>query len=846
LIGVIYLPPGNKNVASNYVVNGTTADDVVFTDCKFSVGFFLFNQSSAIRIIRPTYVGASGGKTEVANSGNLFNIISKTSDVIVDGLNFGGLTGVTQRGYLASVTTGSTDFTLKNIADIASPLDVGDAGLTDVVTSRSGAVCTIPHTAHGYVNGETIVVDKSDTSAIQPGAKVITYIDANSYSIPCTATGTATPKISFYYSAMTGILSGAAGVVDVTVQNVNVVHNSQAAYVTVTSNKDFIFENVYTEPRNPTQPTRAGTNITERSCSFGSTAPAAIAAVYGTIFIDDFLRPTTTPNPTGLAWTRSGSTISVPSPAHGLSNNDVVQVYDSSVPTGAINGLVAMTVVDGDNLTYTGLPVGTASGTLSYRVNDSRLSILMNEKNTDTNSYYTVVSNSAGLTGSGTVSMPTIGDKRYFITPNYIKGYNSAPNMLTYFLNLTPAQALAFNLTYDLDRGSGFSGTMKSLHAVRTGATGTSGTPVVTGLNNTTGLEVGAKVVGTGIAGGAEILTVDSSSQVTLNMNHIGTVSGSLTFNYLPQEATFPADGVKFKVEIETIATNTTPITALNIPLTSTSTTRARLYPQDTTNPTFELTELPEDTTVQIVNLDTEVEIDKQVLTTQTEYNYQYIYSANINARVLVWNADYLLQTYDIVLGSIDQSFPVTLSSDSVYTTATVYTTPTFDGDAGTIQLNQQAHNVTELYSRYKEWVLEDTNVLYPSAYDRITGGNLKFDSTYAAVELYFNDDDWQILLVEADGTTTVNGGYIYTRSGDSPYALTVGGYDTRVESSKVAEASTIAIGSGVTSGDKTDIINGAAAAVWEETKAAHVVAGTFGKSAADIEKLAKLIFRNM
>lgn len=826
-----FMSTGNKNVTSNYTVNGTTLDDCYFTDCTFLVGFVLLNQSSVVEFVNPTYLGASGGKTEVANSSNLFSIISKTSDVVIDGLSYGGISGVTQRGYIASITTGSSNVTLKNMADIASPLDVGGVGLTDVVCSRSGAVCTIPHTAHGYVNGETIVVDISDTSAIQPGPKVITYIDANNYSIACTNTGTLTPKLSFYYSAMTGVISGAAGVVNVTTQNINVIHNNQAPYITVTSNKDFIFENVYTEPRNPTLPTRAGANITEKSCSFGSGANAAIAAVYGTIFLDNFLRDTSTPNPTGLSWTRSGSTISVASPNHNITTGDIAQIYDSSVPAGALNGLASVTVIDSDNLSYVGAPSGTASGTLSYRVSDSRLSILMNEKNDDTTSYYTIGTASAGLTGSGTVSMPTIGDNRTWTMPNYIKGYNSFPNMLPYFLTLTNAQALAFDLTYDIDRGSGFSGTFKSLHVVRSGATGTSGTAVVTGLSSTTGLEVGAKVFGTGIADGAGILTVDSASQITLDTNHTDTVTGSLTFDYLPNEATLPADGFKLKVKIETVATNTTPITAINIPLTSTSTTRARLYPQEQAQTQeVNVTNLVIGSRIQLYDLTSATELANEIVT-GTTFDWTdpapYVADREVRIRLSYVSGTSAKEFVEAIIGTATNTDPI-LSYRASQVDDDVYNDNAIDGSAVTgvaiddvddlIEINTATRSAGQIYAYEMYWLFTSTGIAGDG--ERIEGVD----------QANYRVTNTEIKNVTTGPTVpvTITGGYMVdSTTGNSIDLVNTTGGTLFMAPDHVVPFAT---GSGVTAGDITDI----AAAVWDETISGHLTAGTTGKSLKD------------
>ena len=60
---------------------------------------------------------------------------------------------------------------------------------------------------------------------------------------------------------------------------------------------------------------------------------------------------------------------------------------------------------------------------------------------------------------------------------------------------------------------------------------GTNGTFTLTGLASTANLAVGMAASGTGIAAGAVIASIDSSSQVTLSKQHTGTVtSGTIAF----------------------------------------------------------------------------------------------------------------------------------------------------------------------------------------------------------------------------------------------------------------------------------------------------------------------------
>lgn len=68
------------------------------------------------------------------------------------------------------------------------------------------------------------------------------------------------------------------------------------------------------------------------------------------------------------------------------------------------------------------------------------------------------------------------------------------------------------------------------MNVTLTGTRASTSTGVITGLSSTTGLSVGMVAIGTGIAAGATILSIDSATQVTLSANSSSTGSGSIRF----------------------------------------------------------------------------------------------------------------------------------------------------------------------------------------------------------------------------------------------------------------------------------------------------------------------------
>ena len=109
-------------------------------------------------------------------------------------------------------------------------------------------------------------------------------------------------------------------------------------------------------------------------------------------------------------------------------------------------------------------------------------------------------------------------------------------------INSTPSAAMtshglaALNAMIDSWRSQGL-----AINVTRTGST-TSGGAIITTITSpatTVGLYVGMAVSGTGIASGIEILTVDTTTQITLTLAATATGTVALTFNALPLPSEF-------------------------------------------------------------------------------------------------------------------------------------------------------------------------------------------------------------------------------------------------------------------------------------------------------------------
>jgi hypothetical protein len=174
--------------------------------------------------------------------------------------------------------------------------------------------------------------------------------------------------------------------------------------------------------------------------------------------------------------------------------------------------------------------------------------------------------------------MPTINDQITFETPHFIKGHSAfAKRDIDMLATIT---ATNFDVTYDIDQGSGFSGTYKNLSYTRAGGSGSNGATTFT-VTDATGVSIGDYVSGTNICPNAKVTNV-SSNTITVDLANIGAVSGAIRFNHLPSETIAdPSVGFKLRIRIKTVATNTQVFNAINAYTTVTESDRAQTYDLD-------------------------------------------------------------------------------------------------------------------------------------------------------------------------------------------------------------------------------------------------------------------------
>lgn len=156
----------------------------------------------------------------------------------------------------------------------------------------------------------------------------------------------------------------------------------------------------------------------------------------------------------------------------------------------------------------------------------------------------------------------------------------------------------------------------------------------------------------------------------------------------------------------------------------------------------------------------------------------------------------------------------------------------TFDGvskiitlSIGTVELS-----VSDLYSRWKDWILVSDNSKYLSAFSVVGGDDISLaDGT--KVPLYaFLENGWRIRPQEANHTLNVKSGILLVAGGGDPFINTIGSFVVRVNYQQPVQAITVNTAGG-SSGPDADTI---AAAVWNKLLASHTIPGSAGKTVQD------------
>jgi len=216
-----------------------------------------------------------------------------------------------------------------------------------------------------------------------------------------------------------------------------------------------------------------------------------------------------------------------------------------------------------------------------------RIVLQMNEKTAEepSASSYSIVSGTPKFTSTGNLYLGTVGDEILFEMPYYAQGITSFAPATKTQPTFTGTNPNNHDIYYKIDKNDGlaFNAAYRNLAYKRAGAGGSGGTFVIT-MTSTTGVAVGDYVFGTGVGTNAKVVTIDSGTNITVDVANSGAVSGVLVFNQLPSETGITAaNGVKLKIRILCNATSATNVvTYLRIDTVTTSSDQnAVAYPLD-------------------------------------------------------------------------------------------------------------------------------------------------------------------------------------------------------------------------------------------------------------------------
>lgn len=553
-----------------------------FYNTTLGGGRLLMTTCSSVLVKDTVYYDHPSLHTQSAIPMYAFDIATVCTDIKFDGLTFGGLSLVQPySGILNIGAAGCARIKLRNIGTYESPLSLGSPRVDDVAWTRVTTTATVTKTGHGFEVNDTIyVVVSSDVAAITVAAKTIVSVpDANTLTFACLNAGAASGTICYFGTkcANVFVLATSAAARDVEIKRVYAPHTRTNLYTSDNSSKGVTMENVFSDYLNA--PLIAMLNGFFRNVS-GTPPLTAQSAVYGVHWFNGYVCDVAA-NTSGQSWSRSSTTVTVTAPGHSLRTGMVISVTSCSDTAALRLGQYTVTALTSSTFTVTGINAGATSGTLSFRVANGRIGLLMNEKTAETDAAYTIDAGAASFTSAGGLVMPNVNDQITFETLEYILGQGST------FPILEPVMAGGtinnYDLFYRLDRndGNGFTA-QHNLHYKRSGGGGSNGSTTIT-MTDTTGVEVGDYVWGTNVGPNTKVTEVTNGTTIQVDNPNIGTVSGILRFSQLPSETSLgPDTGIKFRWTIKTNTANASvAITSLYIQTESTVLGRSYQYPLD-------------------------------------------------------------------------------------------------------------------------------------------------------------------------------------------------------------------------------------------------------------------------
>ena len=651
-----YAARGNATTGS---ITLTRVNNSTFANCIIGSGRALQTTCDNLTWSATTYFDNQAVNTTSTNPMYLFDLASGCSNILMDGVDFGGLY-LTQpyNGILQVGAAGCTSIKLRNLGAYASPLSLGSPRVDDAAWTRSTTTATVTSNGHGFAVGNLLwVVVSSDISAIVVGSKTITAVTTNTFQFTCLNAGSASGTLCFFGTMCANlfVLASGAAANTVKIQRCYAPHTRTNLFTADNSSKNIILEDVLSDYLNAPLFALLNGYFKQTSGTFPMTAQTA---VYGVHWFDGYVTDIAA-NTSGQSWTRSGTTVTVTSAGHSLRTGMFIVVNSSSNTAGVPLGYKSVTCLSSSTFTFTGVNSGTTSGTLDYRVINSRIGLMMNEATADTSNQYTVDAGNPVFTSAGGLYMPNVNDQITFVTPNYILGHGSSFPINE--LIMGGSTLTRYTTTYALDKndGNGF-GSFHNLYYERAGGSGTSGQFTFT-VTDATGVEQNDYAWGTGVAPNAKVTGV-AGNTITVDTANTATVSGIIRFNHLPYESGLSSSlGFKMKWRIKTVTANTVAITSLYIGAESNATDRANQYPLETYTASFTGVVTGSDVVVLSAGTSTILQALDSIPGTTASYTYSSAQTVDVG---FIKQGYVPMYIRNLSLGTADISLPISQTQD--------------------------------------------------------------------------------------------------------------------------------------------------------------------------------------
>lgn len=853
---------GQGSTSNLYNFSLTDVVDAVFTDCKgWSTGVrgattqYPFNLSrvSNVEIDGGVYSGQITASSVAdlyahdftwfdcnpvnnftAQAVYTFSAATQSTDWVIDNMTI--TNGDLPRNGLITVGSSSARITMRNVGTYNSPIGTGLYEEDGASWSRVTTTCTVTTASpHGLTTGDTINVYRTPaTTTIARGTFTVTVTGANTFTFTCLNAG-ATSGVLSYFTTQPARGFLLANCDAIKFQNVHIRGIRTTLYGMDNTCTNIYLENVSAGWRDDGSIVPTASNLRMFGTMQTTISQAAGSSIYGTQIRSGFTTDDpSVPNGVGVSWTRTTTVATVTKTNHGLVTATRIMVTDSTNTAAFASGTISnIAVIDKDTFTVPVTNAGTTSGTLDYITADGAIFIDGNESSASLASLFTVVSGTPVFTGAGALAMFSVGDEVIWESERFIKDFDRGENMLP---QMTGGTISNHELYYDVDTGSGYSGTWKNLSYPRTGGGGSSASTTVT-MTDTTGVQVGDYVYGAGIATAAKVQSITNATDIVVTIANTGAVSGTLYFNQLPSFTSIPADGFKVKIRCKTITTNAAAITFLRIFMRSTNTTRANLYTQvDLPTQTVTVTNGVAGTRIQIYDNTAGEELYNGTPTFPFTWTDDEIYDNDreIRIRAAYVNGATAKEFIEAVAGTStltepDVSYRLNQVDDEVYNDNAIdgsaITEVTID-DA-TFKVNIDAGEITwaEIYAYECYWLFTSVGIQdIGKTITAVDTANYRVDSAMFIKNI--TSPSVPLVLTGGWGVDATTGSSI-------DLVDTTGGTIFNAPDHVVAFVPSVSV-------TPTDLEN-IADAVWDEQLSGHQTGGSTGKAAKDASK-AKLL----